>query len=239
MSDRVPGLVLVVPERRTSDDRALEERLGASGFCVRPARSPGNLLEALREARPDVLVVVTSSLGGRAGARAADADAIATARGSGFTGAILVVGRKPDPSCAVAALDQGADDYVALSCDAMELVARLRALARRATTAASPGPELGGLALDVRRGILCADGVEVPLTRREADLLDYLARNAGRPVTRSELATHIWRTRTARATNVVDVYVSYLRRKLGSVGRQSLIRSVRGVGYELVDTAQR
>jgi len=60
----------------------------------------------------------------------------------------------------------------------------------------------------------------------------------GRPVTRSELATHIWHTPRDRDTNVVDVYVSYLRRKLGSVGRQSLIRSVRGVGYELVDTAR-
>jgi DNA-binding response OmpR family regulator len=235
MSDRVPGRVLVVAER---GDRALEERLGASGFLVRSARGGADLFEAIRDSRPDVLVL-TSSLGGRGGPSATDADPIEAARGAGFTGAILVVGRKHDPSCVVAVLDRGADDYVVLSCDPTELAARVRALVRRATAGAALGPDLGGLALDVRRGVLRADGVEVALTRRECDLLDYLVRNAGRPVTRSELATQIWHTRTGRATNVVDVYVSYLRRKLGSVGRQSLIRSVRGVGYELVDTAQR
>jgi DNA-binding response OmpR family regulator len=238
MSDRVPGLVLLVAERRTFDDRALEERFCAAGFGVRSVRGDDDLLEALGDPRPDVLVF-TPSLALRGGTRAANGEAILAARRSGFTGAILVVGRKPDPSSVVAALEWGADDYVTLSCDPTELVARVRALARRATAAATLGPDLDGLALDLRRGVLRGDGIEVALTRREVDLLDYLARNVGRPVTRSELATHIWHTAPARDTNVVDVYVSYLRRKLGSVGRQSLIRSVRGVGYELVDTAHR
>jgi DNA-binding response OmpR family regulator len=239
MRDRVPGLVLVVAERRTADERALEERLCTAGFGVRSAHGEGDLVEALGPPRPDV-VVFTPSPGRRGhGARGVDADAIAAARRAGFTGAILVVGRKPDPSSVVAALERGADDYVALSCDPAELVARVRALARRAAGAAPLEPDVGGLALDLRRGVLRADDVEVPLTRREVDLLDYLARNAGRPVTRGELAAHIWHTTSAQGTNVVDVYVSYLRRKLGSVGRQSLIRSIRGVGYELVDTIPR
>lgn len=101
--------------------------------------------------------------------------------------------------------------------------------------------DLGRLVLDLRRGVVRCEGVEISLTRREVDLLDYLARNAGHPVTRAELAAHVWHGVPGRAgTNVVDVYVSYLRRKLGAVGEQSLIRSVRGVGYELCyDDARR
>jgi DNA-binding response OmpR family regulator len=151
---------------------------------------------------------------------------------------VLVVGRSADPSAAVAALDRGADDYVALSCDPTEIVARVRALARRATGTPALERDVDGLVLDLRHGVVRRNGVEVALTRREADLLEYLARNAGHPVSREELATHIWHATAPSngGTNIVDVYVSYLRRKLGALGRQSLIRSVRGVGYELVET---
>jgi DNA-binding response OmpR family regulator len=225
--------VIVVSAGQGGGHRAIETQLGAAGFGVHSVQSAdaSTVLDAIHESRPDVLVFTPN-----AESQAGDWDAIAGVRRGGFVGAILVVGRRLDAPSAVAALECGADDYVAISCDPAELVARVRALARRVAGSAVVDREVGGLALDLRHGVLRAEGVEVALTRRETDLLDYLARNVGRPVTRAELATEIWRMRGDNGTNVVDVYVSYLRRKLGSVGRQSLIRSVRGVGYELVDT---
>jgi len=234
MSDQVGGIVLVVPSHRTPDDRVIEDRLRAAGLAVRSVREGPGALAAIEESEPAVVVVAP---GGPE--RSATWGAISDRRRGGFAGAVLVVGPSADASSVVAALECGADDYVAASCDPSELAARVRALARRTGASATLGRGVGGLALDLRHGVLRANGVEVALTRREADLLDYLARNAGRPVPRAELATQIWHTRGDSGTNVVDVYVSYLRRKLGTIGRQSLLRSVRGVGYELVDTSSR
>ncbi|MFN2567320.1 MAG: winged-helix domain-containing protein [Gemmatimonadaceae bacterium] len=233
MSRRTPQVVVVTSAREGSEDRAIEEQLCAAGLHVRSADDLPSAIRTLQEEPPDVLVLARG-----AGDDVDDPEAVAQVRQSGFASAILVLGRRPDSSAAVAVLERGADDYVGFSCTATELVARVRALARRAAGVTALECEADGLEFDLRRGVIRSNGVVVALTRREADLLEYLARNTGRPVSRDELAAHIWHTAGARggSTNVVDVYVSYLRRKLGLVGRQSLIRSVRGVGYELVDT---
>ena len=191
-------------------------------------------VRCLQQDRSDVLVLAPD-----ADDEGKDLETLSRVRRSGFHGMILVAGRSSEPAAAVRALDQGADDYVAFSADAAELVARVRALGRRSTAATAFERQMNGLVLDLRRGVVRCSGVEVTLTRREADLLEYLARNVGRPVSREELAAHIWHAATPSdgGTNIVDVYVSYLRRKLGTLGRQSLIRSVRGVGYELVESA--
>jgi len=233
MTDHVAGIVLVVPAHRTPEDRAIEDRLRGVGLDVRPVRAGPRALAEIQASPPAVVVFAPTGSDD-----AASLTSVPEMRRRGFAGAVLVVGPTAEPASAVAALECGADDYVALSCDPSELAARVRALARRQGSSALLGRDVAGLALDLRHGVLRADGVEVALTRREADLLDYLARNAGRPVPRAELATQIWHTRGDSATNVVDVYVSYLRRKLGAVGRQSLIRSVRGVGYELVENSR-
>jgi DNA-binding response OmpR family regulator len=226
------GLVVLVSPYGTDDDYTILEQLCAAGLDVRPVADVAEAMHSLRETRSDVLVLAPDAADDSPGT-------IADARQSGFLGMILVVGRSDDPSAAVDALDRGADDYVALSDDPSELVARVRALTRRAAGATGLEREVEGLVLDLRHGVIRGDGAVVALTRREADLLDYLARNAGHPVTREELATQIWHTAPASngGTNIVDVYISYLRRKLAALGRQSLIRSVRGVGYELVGTA--
>lgn len=228
------GVVLLVPAHRTPEDREIEDRLRLAGLDARPVREGPRAFEEIDALQADVIVIAPRRPDDGAAWRS-----IPEARRRGFGGAVLVVGVTSDPSSVVAALECGADDYVTLSCDPGELAARIRALARRMGASPPLGRDVAGLALDLRHGVLRAGDVEVSLTRREADLLDYLARNAGRPVPRAELATQIWHTRGNSGTNVVDVYVSYLRRKLGAVGRQSLIRSVRGIGYELVDTPGR
>jgi DNA-binding response OmpR family regulator len=236
MSECLTGLVLVVSTRGTCDDRRIHEQLCASGVSVRSVCDVPSAMRCLREYASDVLVLAPDAAGA-----GEDDDTLTYARRSGFLGMILVVGRSSDPSAAVSALEQGADDYVALSCDPTELVARVRALARRSGGVAAFEREIDGLVLDLRRGVIRCNGAEVALTRRESDLLEYLARNAGHPVSRGELAAHIWHATAPSngGTNIVDVYVSYLRRKLGTLGRQSLIRSVRGIGYELVEPHDR
>jgi DNA-binding response OmpR family regulator len=232
MRDPLPGSVVVVSTRGTPDDRAIHDRLCAAGLRVRSACDAPSAMHSLQEDPPDVLVLAPDA------AEDVDSpDALTRVRRDGFLGMILVMGRSTDPSAVVAALDRGADDYVALCCDPTELAARVRALARRASAAPALEREVGGLVLDLRRGSIRRNDVEVVLTRREADLLEYLVRNAGHPVSREELATHIWHAAPSGngGTNVVDVYVSYLRRKLGALGRRSLIRSIRGVGYQLVE----
>jgi DNA-binding response OmpR family regulator len=236
MSECLTGLVLAVSTRGTCDDRRIHEQLCAAGIPVRAVCDVPSAMRCLQEDASDVLVLAPDAAGD-----GEDCDTLTRVRRSGFLGMILVVGRSSDPSAAVTVLDQGADDYVALSCDSTELVARVRALVRRSSGVAAFECQIDGLVLDLRRGVIRCSGVEVALTRRESDLLEYLTRNAGHPVTREELAAHIWHAAAPSngGTNIVDVYVSYLRRKLGTLGRQSLIRSVRGVGYELVEPRDR
>ena len=232
MSDCLPSLVLLVSTRGTRDDCRVHEQLRAAALGVRAACDVPSAMRCLQEDRSDVLVLAPDAEDSE------DLDTLTRVRRSGFLGMVLVVGRCSHPSAAVSALDRGADDYVALSCDPTEFVARVRALVRRSTGASALERDIDGVVLDLRHGVIRSNGVEVALTRREADLLEYLTRNAGHPVSREELAAHIWHAAAPSdgGTNIVDVYVSYLRRKLGTLGRQSLIRSVRGVGYELVDS---
>jgi len=222
------GVVLVVSPRGTNEDPRIYQQLCRGGLTVQSASGVRAALRQLETSRPQVVV-----LGPGATDDGDNLDALACVRRSAFDGMILVVGRAANSDAAVAALERGADDYVAVSCDATELIARVRALARRAAGPRSLERDAGGLLLDLRHSVARSNSGEVALTRREADLLDYLARNAGHPVTREEIAVHIWHTsRSTSGTNIVDVYVSYLRRKLATIGRQSAIRSVRGVGYE-------
>jgi DNA-binding response OmpR family regulator len=231
MSGSTTDVVLVIPAQRGYTDRAIQEQLVAGGARVRVAGDIQAAMQVIEESASEVVVLATGAGG------AADGDAVDYLRRNGFSGAIVVVGRDHEPSSATAVLDRGADDYVGDPCDAQELVARVRAHARR-VAGATLERDLGGMVLDLRRGVVRGGGVEITLTRREVDLLDYLARNAGEPVTREELAVHVWHTAPSRGgTNIVDVYVSYLRRKLAGLGRQSLIRSVRGVGYQLCPTS--
>ena len=228
MTTPTSGVILSVAGRSGSDSDAIQAQLRDAGVKVGTAATIEGALQSLEDCRAEVRI-----LGG--GEDQEIVSAVESIRSAGFAGAILVVRRNPDPSHVAAVLDSGADDYVRLPCNPQELVARVRALVRRQSGPTVLEREVDGLVLDLRRGVIRSGDAEVALTRREADLMEYLTRHAGHAVSRAELATQIWHTTTPSngGTNIVDVYVSYLRRKLGTLGRQSIIRSVRGVGYEL------
>ena len=133
----------------------------------------------------------------------------------------------------VQGLDAGADDYLAKPFAFSELLARIRALARRATPVGDARLSVGDLELDEERHVARVGGTAVDLSAREFALLAYLMRNADRVVTRQQVLDAVWGAEPDVYSNVVDLYVSYLRRKLGELGRADLIRTVRGVGYSL------
>jgi DNA-binding response OmpR family regulator len=134
----------------------------------------------------------------------------------------------------VRGLDAGADDYLPKPFAFQELMARLRALSRRKVQPRDPQElKVDDLTLDLRRRRAQRDGRQIELSPKEFSLLEFLMRNQGRVVTRTQILDHLWGYDFATDSNLVDVYVAYLRRKVDKGEKNRLIRTVRGVGYAL------
>lgn len=147
--------------------------------------------------------------------------------------AILVLTGRSRVEDRVECLDLGADDYVMKPFSFSELSARIRALLRRSHLPAESVLTVEDLKLDrVERRVERA-GKRIELTSKEFALLEYLMRNAGRRITRAMIIEHVWNLSFDTCTNVVDVYVNYLRRKVDDGYAKRLIHTIRGVGYEL------
>ncbi len=128
-------------------------------------------------------------------------------------------------------LDAGADDYVTKPFVMDEILARVRALTRRAAGAASPVFKRGPVEFDSRSGAVTLDGAPVTLTAQETNVLSYLLHNADGVVSRTELSEHVYGYDVERDSNTIEVFIGRLRRKLGA----DLIRTVRGRGYQVVE----
>jgi DNA-binding response OmpR family regulator len=150
---------------------------------------------------------------------------------------VVVVTARDNETEIIRVLDAGADDYVIKPFGAGQIDARIRAVLRRAAQGEpQDGGELevGGLRLDVHGHEATLDGVTLDLSRREFDLLHYLALHAGQVVTRRDLLTNVWRMPYGGADKTVDVHVSWLRRKLGETAQEPrYLHTVRGVGIKL------
>jgi len=157
-------------------------------------------------------------------------------RDSGSGVPILMVTARDEVASRIEGLDCGADDYLVKPYDFGELLARLRAVIRRGRQPVLPDRLITGpLVIDTRRRRAELRGAEICLTAKEYALLEYLTRRVGDVVSRADIAEHVWDEHYDPFSNVVDVYIQRLRRKLESVGEPSLIRTRRGEGYQLVD----
>jgi len=134
----------------------------------------------------------------------------------------------------VTGLDAGADDYLIKPFASLELLARLRSLSRRRTEGMAEALlECGGVVMDLVRHEVHRDGREIELTAREFALLEYFLRHPGQALTRTQILAAVWRYDSEVVSNVVDIYVHYLRDKLAHGSEKQLIRTIRGVGYTL------
>jgi len=144
---------------------------------------------------------------------------------------VLVLTARDSWSDKVAGLDAGADDYLAKPFQAEELIARLRALIRRAAGNASSELTAGDVRLDTRSGKVSLAGQPIKLTAQEYKLLSYLLHHKGKVVSRTELIEHIYDQDFDRDSNTIEVFVTRIRKKLG----QDVITTIRGLGYSLED----
>jgi len=203
--------------------KALEEE----GHAVEVAQD-GETGLMLAQDSPVDLVILDWLLPGR--------DGLAVCRSLRNTGAkipILMLTARDAVEYRIQGLDAGADDYLTKPFALGELLARVRALLRRGMQPAAPVLEIGDLTLDpASRRVRRADR-EIDLSAREYSLLDHLMRNAGRTLTRSMIAERVWGYDFDSGTNVVDVYINYLRNKIDRGHSRKLIRTIRGVGYRM------
>ena len=156
-------------------------------------------------------------------------------RASGSDVPVLMLTARDAVESRVEGLDAGADDYLTKPFDFRELLARVRALTRRDRRPIAPERiEIRHIAIDVPGQRVWSHGREVALTSREYALLEYLARRAGDVANRADIAEHVWDEHYDAFSNIVDVYVQRLRRKLDDTAGPSLIRTRRGQGYQLL-----
>ncbi len=224
--------VLVVEDEPVIAD-ALSRGLAAEGFVVSCAGTGPDGLWQATEFAFDVIVldVMLPGLSGYEVCR--------QLRATGSQVPVLMLTAKDGEHDEADGLDLGADDYLIKPFSFVVLLARLRALLRRAPVERSPVLTAGDLRLDpASRQVWRAD-TEVVLTAREFSLAEYLMRRKGQVVSRSQIAEHVWEAELDVDSNVVEVYIGYLRRKLDRPFGTKSIDTVRGAGYRLVDAGRR
>jgi DNA-binding response OmpR family regulator len=154
-------------------------------------------------------------------------------RAEGRQGHVLILTAKDTLEDRITGLDLGADDYLIKPFAFEELLARVRALVRRTYKSKNPQVKIGDLLIDLTTQRVWRDKDELRLTPREYALLEYLAVRAGETVSRTEIWEHVYEFDSACSSNVVDVYIGYLRKKIERPGKPALIHTIRGRGYTL------
>jgi len=225
----MPGrdLRVLVVDDEASIRESLERALRLEGFAVETADGGRAALAAVARQPPAVIVLDVTM---------PDLDGVAVLRrlrASGIDVPVCVLSARDDVEDRVAGLQAGADDYLVKPFALEELFARLHALLRRRGTDPSTTIVLGELVVDHDRYVATRAGRELGLTHREFELLGSFARHPGKVLSRDQLLNQVWGYTTDVETNVVDVFVGYLRRKLEAGGEPRVLHTVRGVGWVL------
>jgi DNA-binding response OmpR family regulator len=205
----------------------LRQRLVQEQFAVQLA-SDGIEAQRLAANQAFDLVILDLNLPGTAGL-----DVLRNIRSQKPDLPVMVVTGSSLVEERVRGLDAGADDYVAKPFAFVELAARIRAVLRRGNRPANAVLTVADLVVDRVNHTVQRAGHNIELSPKEFALLEYLMRHAGQPVTRTAIVEQVWKLNFDTMTNVVDVYINYLRRKVDAGYDHALIRTVRGVGYQI------
>jgi DNA-binding response OmpR family regulator len=219
-------LVLVVDDEATVR-QALERALRLEGFAVATAAGGREALAAVAERPPAVMVLDVTM---------PDLDGVSVVkrlRADGVDVPVCILSARDEVTDRVSGLQAGADDYLVKPFAIAELSARLHALLRRRGADGGAPQVVGDLVVDPRRHVATRAGRELDLTRREFELLETFVRHPGQVLSRDQLLELVWGYATIVETNVVDVFVGYLRRKLEGDGEPRILHTVRGVGWAL------
>lgn len=223
----MPKILIIEDDAKTAN--AIRNGLRGEGYDAAVARTGEDGFSQLNAETFDV-VVLDWMLPGRDGI-----EILRTLRARGSKTHVLLLTARDTIEDRVLGLDSGADDYLMKPFAFAELIARVRALLRRAGDTDVLRKQIGDLVLEVENRRVLRDSREVAVTPREFELLAYLLRHHGQTVTRQMLAKDVWREphRATPLDNVIDVHVAHLRRKIDEGQRVKLIHTVRGVGFVL------
>ena len=219
-------ILVVEDERKVA--AFVRQGLVEEGHVVEVAADGEAALDAVAGGPPYDLVVLDVMLPKRDGV-----SVLKSLRAQKIQTPVLLLTARDGVADKVAGLDAGADDYLAKPFAFEEFLARVRALLRRGRGRAEPVLRVADLSLDPATRAVLRGRRRISLTAREYALLEYFLRNTGRVLTRPMITQHVWGMDFDPESNIVDVYVGYLRRKIDADGEPRLLQTVRGAGYSL------
>ncbi len=219
---------IVVAEKDLALAEFIKEQLELELYRVDLARDSAELISKLTTKRYDLAIIDLESPG---------VEILRKIRSIRPDLLVVVLSEKVDPATQLDCLDGGADDSITKPFYFSVLRARFRALLRRRNNASSGVLSLEDLELNRMRRTVTRNGCTIDLTQKEFALLEFLMERPMQPVSRASIAQNAWNLHDGDgATNTVDVYVNYIRKKLDSYGGRPLIRTIRGVGYQIGGT---
>jgi len=217
-------VLIIEDERKTAG--FIRKGLQEAGYVVESAESATAGLTLAANSEFDLVVLDVMLPDGNG------MDVARQLRNEGFKGFVLMLTALGSTRDKVRGLDSGADDYLAKPFEFDELLARIRALLRR-KEGGRTRLNFEDLQMDLIQRRVLRSGQEIPLTQKEFSLLEYFLRNANRPLTRTEIGENVWDVHFDNESNVIDVYVRHLRKKIDEPFPSRLLHTVTGYGYVL------
>lgn len=216
---------LLVVEDEKKLNNVITKRLEKEGYSVDSCFDGEEALDFLAAGEFDAVIMDIMM------PKADGISVLKTMRSKNITTPVLLLTAKDSISDRVAGLDAGAEDYLVKPFSFDELLARIRVLIRKNAGLSSNSISVGDLVLDTNKKTVTRDGNEIILTAKEYDLLEYLMVNKGIVLSRDKIENHIWNFDYSGGTNIIDVYILYLRKKIDVPFDKKLIHTVKGKGY--------
>ena len=224
---------ILVAEDEKSLNRVITKRLESEGYSVDSCFNGEDALDYMYVGEFDAVImdIMMPKLDG--------IEAVKRMRARGDSTPVIFLTAKDSISDRVAGLDAGAEDYLIKPFAFEELLARIRVMTRKKSGNTTNVYTVADLVLDISSRTVQRGGTQITLSAKEYDILEYLILNKGKIISREKIENHVWNFDYSGGTNIVDVYIRYLRKKLDDGFDEKLIHTVRGMGYVLKISEQR